>query len=98
MDVIQKDIVRSNRLFTKNGMFSKTSTILVCAWGIALFKYIFQGCILTIPKIGIYWAIIFTSGDALAITGAASALYFAVHNMKINVGTNNQPKETGNKQ
>jgi hypothetical protein len=74
------------KIFNKDGGFSKTSVILVFAWVITLFKYMFQGCVLTIKYLSINWAIVFNSGDAIAIVGAAAALYFTVHNIKINVG------------
>ena len=69
------------KLFQKEGAFSKTATILVFTWAIALFKWIFQDMVLSLPFLGITWKIVFASGDAIAMTGAASALYFAVHNV-----------------
>lgn len=74
----------NNRFFLKNGMFSKTAAILIATWVIVLFKYLFATCIisLVIPAVNIkiYWPIVFDWADAGALTGAASTLYFAVHN------------------
>lgn len=69
------------KMFHKDGTFSKTAVILVTAWAVALFKWLLQGSHLVIARIGFDWTIVFNSGDAVAVLGAASTLYFAVHNV-----------------
>jgi hypothetical protein len=77
-------------IFQKQGRFSITRTILVVAWTIALFKYLFAGLTLehAIADIGAHksmvkvaWTITFNGADAISILGAASTLYFANHNI-----------------
>lgn len=74
-------------LFLKNGEFSKTSAILVMAWMAGLVMWVVQGLFhgATVPGLN---AVIpaFDSSAALAMLGAASSLYMATHNIKINVG------------
>lgn len=79
----------NNRFFLKDGLFSKTAAILVITWTFVLFKYLFATCILSfivpIVNVHILWPIVFDWADAGAITGAASALYFAVNNLRKDV-------------
>ena len=74
-------------LFMKDGSFSKTSAVLVLSWAVGLTLWfvqgIFHGCVvpglgLTIPP--------FDSTAALSMLGAASSLYMATHNIKLNFG------------
>ena len=83
------DKLLNNRFFLKDGMFSKTAAILTATWVFVLFKYLFASCVLSfvIPVINVYifWPIVFTWADAGAITTSASALYFAVNNLRKDV-------------
>lgn len=81
------DAVGIKRLFLKNGELSKTSTILVLAWMAGLGMWIVQGLFhgATIPMLNVVIPP-FDSSAALAMLGAASSLYMATHNIKINVG------------
>jgi len=72
------------RLFRKGGEFSITRAILILSWiaglGMYVFGSLFSGTDLamigaTVPK--------FDSAAFLAVTGAASSLYFANHNVKV---------------
>lgn len=73
--------VTTMRIFHKDGIFSKTSVILVATWAVALFKWLFQGAHIIITAANVDWTIVYISGDAIIMTGAASTLYFAVHNV-----------------
>jgi len=86
-DIINKVLL--NRFFLKDGGFSKTSVILCITWVFVLFKYLFSYCIVNFMIFGvqIYYPIVFSWTDAAAITGSASSLYFAIHNI------NPRPKE-----
>lgn len=72
------------RLFQKNGEFSITRAILICAWalGLALYAFgsLFAGA--QLPAIGLTVPG-FDSGAFLSVTGAACSLYFATHNVKV---------------
>ena len=83
------------RLFIKDGAFSKTSVILVMVWIAAVFKWVFQGSHLIVSRINLDWTITFNSGDAIAMTGAASTLYFAVHNLRMAAGKPDPPQPGG---
>lgn len=74
------------KIFQKDGIFSKTSVILVAVWVVALLKWIFQGAHLVVGAAGVDWQIVFNAGDAISMTGAASTLYFAVHNVRLGGG------------
>ena len=90
-----KNAILENRFFLKDGMFSKTAAILMAAWTFVLFKFLFATCIITftIPVVSvyIYWPIIFNWADAGAITTSASALYFAVNNLRKDVNRTDVP-------
>ena len=85
----------NNRFFLKDGFFSKTAAILTATWVFVLFKYLFEACIITftIPVVGvfIYWPVLFDWASAGAITASASALYFAVHNLRKDVSVTDAP-------
>lgn len=77
-------VSRVGRLLQKDGQFSLTRTILIAAWGIGIALYVFGSLFsgseipllsLTIPS--------FDSGNFLAVTGAASSLYWMNHSVKI---------------
>ena len=69
------------KFFMKNGEFSKTSAILVSAWVVGLAMWVVQGLAAGASILG--WTIPpFNSSDFLAVVGAASTLYFTVHNIK----------------
>jgi hypothetical protein len=78
-----RNYIKNNEFFQKNGSFSKTAVILCAAWVLVLFKFLFATCVIDITILGIRinWPIIFNWSDAGAVLGAASSLYFAVHNM-----------------
>jgi hypothetical protein len=78
-----KTLLLENRFFMKKGVFSKTAVILCVTWFIVLFKYTFAPSILDfmIGNLHIRWPIVFDWADAAALTSAASALYFSIHNV-----------------
>lgn len=79
------------RLFRKRGEFSITRTILILSWAVGLGLYVF-GSLFSGSTIPVIHAVVpaFDSTAFLAVTGAASSLYFANHNVKLG-----QPKEDG---
>ena len=78
---------RMGRLLQKNGEFSLTRTLLIAAWVLGLSLYVFGSLFAgaQIPVIGLTVPA-FASGDFLAVTGAASSLYFATHNVRVGGG------------
>ena len=75
------------RLFRKRGDFSITRTILIISWVLGLMLYLFGSLFVgavvpfveaTVPA--------FDSAAFLAVTGAASSLYFANHNISLGKG------------
>jgi hypothetical protein len=78
-----------SRLLRKGGEFSITRTILIASWllglGLYVFGSLFAGA--AVPLVGATVPI-FDSTAFLAVTGAASSLYFSTHN--INVGKKGQ--------
>jgi len=71
-------------LFRKDGNFSITRTILVASWVMGMCLYVF-GSLFAGAVIPVIQATIpaFDSAAFLAVTGAASSLYFANHNIRI---------------
>jgi len=74
-------------LFMKDGSFSKTSAILVLSWLCGLAMWFIQGIFhgMVVPGIGLTIPQ-FDSTAALSMLGAASSLYMATHNIKLNFG------------
>ena len=86
--------MRLGDLLKKDGDFSKTSAILVMAWIVGLFLWVFQslgsGAVVmehTVPA--------FDYAAALAMLGAASGLYFANHKVGVQIGTPASAYTTG---
>jgi hypothetical protein len=69
-------------MFFKNGVFSKTAVILVVAWVMGLGMWLTQGLMGGSTILGITVPV-FSSGDFLAVVGAASTLYFSNHNISV---------------
>ena len=69
-------------LFFKNGVFSKTAVILIVSWIMGLGMWVVQGLF---GGSQMFWGLTiapFSSGDFLAVVGAASSLYWSNHNIK----------------
>lgn len=80
------DVRGLRALFHKDGVFSKTSVILVLAWSCGLALWIVQALFVGVKVLG-HTIPAFDSGAALAMLGAASSLYFAAHNIRAEVGS-----------
>lgn len=81
-------------LFLKNGEFSKTSTILVLSWAMGLGLWFVQSVFQGFSVLGVTIPA-FDSGSALSMLGAASTLYMATHNVKVNLGASPSEDKTG---
>ena len=90
----QPDPAGIKALFIKNGEFSKTSTILVISWLVGLGMWLVQGLFhgLKLPLLNVIIPP-FDASAALSMLGAASTLYMATHNIKVNLG-GTQPSES----
>ena len=76
-------------LFKKNGYFSKTAMILVMTYATVLVKFLLGG--LTIAGMSIP---VLDAGTATALLGAATTLYFGVHNLTQWKGNSGTPPDT----
>jgi hypothetical protein len=81
------DAAGVKRLFMKDGDFSKTSAILVMSWFAGVGMWVVQGLFhgMVVPGLGLTIPP-FDATAALTMLGAASSLYMATHNIKVNLG------------